>query len=255
MLSSISNDQLPCSQVSVKSPRSTIAMQKLQPGVSRIRWWGATMMSALGLLFGWQAGAQELPLALFLDPSLFVVEAALFQPASGLAPGTLARLNPSVIERLLTSPVTPPVRLVLNLCSNDHHEVVLERRELLGPGRVVCRGRVEGHPGSYVTLALSGGAMAGSVFIPARGMFQIQYAGNGWQRILKTDSLQLPRCGVERGSGSPPRDADPEKTGALLGGVAFQAASAPGDPTNSIIDLLIVYTAAARDGAGGTRRN
>ena len=203
------------------------------------------VMCVIGLVFGGQAGAQEPLATLFLDSAPSVAEAALFQAASGPGPATFARLNPSAMTRLVTSPATTALRLMLNLCSNEQHEVVLERRELLGPGRVVCRGRVEGHPGSYVTLALSGGAAAGSVFMPGRGMFQIQHAGKGWQRIVKTDGHQLPRCGVERGSRSPAQEVSSED-------FSFKAASAPGAPTNAIIDLLIVYTPQARDGAGGT---
>ena len=203
------------------------------------------VMWGLGFLSGWQAWGQK-PLAmLFLDSAPSVAEAALFQAACGPAPATFARLNPSAMTRLVTAPATPALRLVLNLASNEQYEAVLERREFPGPGRVVCRGRVEGHPASYVTLALSGGAVAGSVFIPGRGMFQIQHAGYGWQRIVETDGRQLPRCGVERSSGSPAQEASTED-------FSFKSASAPDAPTNAIIDLLIVYTSAARDGAGGT---
>lgn len=123
--------------------------------------------------------------------------------------------------------------------------MAVERRELFETGRVVCRGRLEGQPGSYATLAVSGGAVAGSVFIPGRGMFQIQHAGDGWQRIVEVDGSRLPPCGVQPRTRSaalefPVQSAD------------FQAASIPNAPTNVIIDLLIVYTPAARDGAGGT---
>jgi hypothetical protein len=199
----------------------------------------------LWLCLAFKIGAQHLPERLFFDAASVVGEAATVQATSSSRPARLVRLNPTAISRLESSPATPLLRLTLDLVNEASYEAVFERRELLQPGRVVCRGRVEGHPGSYVTLALSGGAVAGSVFIPARGMFRVQHAGNGVQRIVEVDGSRFLRCGVERES----RTSSSESSS---GDVFFGAASAPNAPTNAIVDLLIVYTPAARDGAGGT---
>jgi hypothetical protein len=100
-------------------------------------------------------------------------------------------------------------------------------------------GKVDDHAGSHVTLALSGEAAAGSVFIPGRGLFQMQHADNQWHQIVEATREHLSQCGVQQGSRSlnfPPQNLQP----------------ASAAPTTVVIDLLIVYTPAARDGAGGT---
>lgn len=199
---------------------------------------------------GWAAAQESTPL--FLDSLPSVAEEVVLRASSGLAHPTFARLNPLAIDRLMTVSAAPVLRLALNLAGDEEHEVALERREAPGAGRVVWQGRVVGRSGSTVTLALTGGALAGSVFIPGRGLFQVQHAGQGWQRIVHTDGSEVPRCGVQCDSGERERRADDEQGDSASGDVAFQAASAPGDPTNAVIDLLMVYTPAARDGAGGT---
>ena len=199
----------------------------------------------LALLFAWRSAAQDLTERLFLEADPAFAEEPVFQAAASSTRSRFAVLNPSARSWLAASLAALPLRLTLNLTGNEEYQAVFERRELLQPGRVVCTGRLEGRPGSYVTLALSGGAVAGSVFVPGQGMFQIQHSGNGWQRIVETAGSQLPSCAVKHRS----------RLASITSGIGeltFQAASSPAAPTNALIDLLIVYTADARDGAGGT---
>jgi len=205
----------------------------------------ALLLACAGALLTSRASADSLPVELFLNEASAVAQPAAFQAAPSSTPGTLLRLNPAAIWQLESLPTAPFLRLTLNFPRNEEYEVVFERGDLLAAGRVVSRGRVDHHPGSYVTLALSGGAVAGSVFIPGRGMFQIQGASGGWQRVVEVDATHLPRCGVEPGSRSSAREFSTEA-------LHVQAAGLPGAPTNVIIDLLLIYTPAAREGAGGT---
>lgn len=210
------------------------------------------MVWGLSVFLGLRAAAQDTSQPLFLDSASAVAEAVFLQASSGAPGSTYAQLNPSALVRLTMVPAAPVLRLAVDLTGHEQREVTLSQREVPGPGRVVWRGGVTGHPGSQVTFALSGGALAGSVFIPGRGLFQIQRAGNGWQRIVEIKGSQLPRCGVRCDSLEAERKADGEQRDSASDGVAFQAARAPGDSTNAVMDLLIVYTPAARDGAGGT---
>ena len=155
----------------------------------------------------------------------------------------LTRLNAERASLLVGGAPGLPLRLLLNLFSNEQHVAVLDQRSVLGPGRIVARGRVEGYPGSQVVLCLSGEALAGSVFVPGRGIFQIQHAGGGLHRIAEMDSARLPSCGVRSRSGS-------DASG--ISGPGFQPAGGQGPGTNVMIDLLVVYTPLARAGAGGT---
>lgn len=136
-----------------------------------------------------------------------------------------------------------PARLVLNLFTNEQHTLILERATRPGPGRIVARGRLEGIPASLVVLSLDGGALAGSVFAPGRGLFQIQAAGNGLHRILEMDSERMPRCGV---------DSHSESSSRFLPAGGFLPAGDPEPGTNVMLDVLVVYTPLARAGAGGT---
>jgi hypothetical protein len=146
----------------------------------------------------------------------------------------------------------------MDFSSNNQKIVTIDRRTLREAGRALCRGQVEGEPGSRVILAFCGDAVAGSIYRPSQGSSQqIQHAGNGWQRISEIGSSQIPRCGVGDES-----DYDeiqfPEDDIASHGLLAERGGESPAGPeaglaaTNAIIDLMIVYTPAAREGAGGT---
>ena len=182
------------------------------------------------------------------EPVPLFVEASDATPAAtGAGPFSrtqLLRLNPALAGALQGATPAAPVNLLLNLFSDEQHLVALSQNEMLEAGRFICRGRVTGRPDSLVILAIHDGAVAGSVFVPGRGHFQIQHAGNGWQRVAQVDPLRTPRCGVENHSFAP------SSPGQVPGGGIFQPAEGP--PTNSIIDLLVVYTPAARVGAGGS---
>lgn len=162
-----------------------------------------------------------------------------------LARSRSARLNLPTLARLATEDPSGVIRLSVDLSDDETYELTIDNRERLEPGRVLCRGRVVGHPGSDVTLAISGHAVAGTVFIPGRGTFQLQYAGKGMQRIVQADDHRLPQCGQTSHAAG---DGAVTATGDFL----IQAASGPNTATNTIIDLMIVYTGAARAGAGGT---
>ena len=226
-----------------QTPPRTKAPGKRGGRFSRRAWrpWVALLLIAAsaGLLGAEPSRGQDALVQLFLDP------AAPLPAAPPFSQVRLARLNPAVAEQLQAPAALAPLRLTLRLCDGEEDVLRIERRESPGPGRVVCRGRVEGEPGSFVTLALCRGAVAGSVFLPGRGSFQIQDAGAGWQRIGKIDGGSIPPCAASGRSGSTSSSAAaPPGTGSF-------ALPAPPPETNAILDLLVVYTRAARLGAGG----
>jgi hypothetical protein len=141
-----------------------------------------------------------------------------------------------------------PLRLGLDLSSNEQYTVIFDRREGGGSMRSRWRGRIEGRPGSYVLLALSRGVLAGSLLVPGSGAFQIQPAGDGWLRVIRNAGGPVPPCGVKDDEAHLAFSGAPAPG---LGALTFSAAAGE-PPTNAVLDLLVVYTAAARDGAGGT---
>jgi hypothetical protein len=155
----------------------------------------------------------------------------------------IAGLNLERTALLLRATPGQPLRLVLNLFSNEQHNAVLDRRTVLGPGRIVVRGRVEGVAASQVVLSLNDGALAGSVFVPGRGIFQIQQTAGGLHRIAEMDTARMPTCGVNSRSNT-------SSSGFRL--AEWRPAGVPAGGTNVTIDLLVVYTPLARVGAGGT---
>lgn len=157
----------------------------------------------------------------------------------------MARLNPDALGLLEGATETEPVRLTIHLPHDVNVDVVIDGINRIEAGRVVCRGVVPDRPGSVVTLAITGEALVGSLFIPGLGVFQIQHAGNGWQQVAGVNGSSLPPCAT-RG-----RSHRVEVGNSVVEPV-FQAASAGGSVSNVVIDLLVVYTKAAREGAGGT---
>lgn len=198
------------------------------------------------------ATAQETAVNLFLPALDFeLFDDPPLSAASAPAGSAQFRLNPPAVTRLLAWHAGQNIRLNLDLPGARSVEASVDRFDLIGSQRMVCRGHVIGRPGSQVTLALSGDAAAGSVFIPTEGMFQIQYAGQGWQRVTAIDTTQVPSCGVRTRDLTSSASTDTGRDSNTTMSPLVQAAGSPGGPTNAIIDLLIVYTPAARAGAGG----
>jgi hypothetical protein len=189
----------------------------------------------------------SLVLAQDLPGPLFDSSPPGWQPA-GVAAAPFARvqmagLNPERTALLLGATAGQPLRLVLNLFTNEQHTALLDRITAVGAGRIVVRGRVEGAEASQVVLSLNNGALAGSVFMPGRGIFQIQHVGGGLHRIAEMDSARMPTCGVNSRSSYSSSGFRP---------AGWQPAGEAGGGTNVTMDLLVVYTPLARVGAGGT---
>src|SRR6187402_1628307 len=81
--------------------------------------------------------------------------------------------------------------------------------------------------------------MAGSVFVPGKNTIQISYAGNGYHMVGEMDPEQIPPCNTL----VPPENLPP-----LQGGEIPGMAGA----VSQHVDVMVLYTAAARNGAGGT---
>ena len=219
------------------------------PFAGSLRFDCAAIIAATVLLFivSSRASAQSPAEKLFLESPAAPQKAAL--PSSSLfVRSKLVQLNAATAAQVQTATVSAPVRILIDLFSNEQFTALIDRSDVLAPGRVTCRGHVEGWLNSQVILTWNQSALAGSVFLPGRGSFQIQYAGNGWQRIGEMDAQHLPRCGVTNFSTQPL--ASP-KSAQLIGPSPANAQPKSGT-ASTIIDLLVIYTPDARDGAGGT---
>lgn len=104
-------------------------------------------------------------------------------------------------------------------------------------GRSVLFGKVIGSPESSVILAFHQGVMAGSVFLPGQKPARIEHAGDDMYRIVEFDPRSVPPCGAKR------------MPGLRAAAVAGELPAMSGDERVNV-DLLVVYTRAARVAAG-----
>ena len=127
--------------------------------------------------------------------------------------------------------------LTLNLFADVELVAVLDRVEPSYGGGFTWVGQVQDEPLSAVTLVVSEGMMAGTVVSP-QGLYQIRYAGNGVHAVHEIDPSAFPP------EAEPIPVEQPE-------GTAADAVPAATADDGSVIDVMVVYTPAARDATGG----
>ena len=188
----------------------------------------------------WAAPVKEAVEPLFVD---ITGEASPSpDPYSPTQVGSVQHAHLSWLGR--TKPLNEQSTLRLNLQPEfpEGWVAVRERTEIWSAEREVWLGRLEAEPGSRVVLSRSGEAVSGSVFSEAHGHFQIQSAGAGWHRVVRLSANCDLGCDTHPPQQSPIRKA--EASLSLSTEVGAQVHPA-------IIDVLVVYTEAARKGAGG----
>lgn len=133
------------------------------------------------------------------------------------------------------SETLPPI--VLNLFDDKIARALPTRRVSRTANSFIWHGQIEGLKHGQVTLAVEGGVMAGSIEMD-RQFFQIRHAGGEDYLIREIDPRRFPREGNPRPVSLPRSARD---------GVPAKAAD-----SSTLIDLMVVYTPAARVEEGGT---
>jgi hypothetical protein len=144
-----------------------------------------------------------------------------------------------------------PKTLRFDLFEDASFDVVLERLDtassLAGPGEsVIWLGHVSGVEESAVTVVVREDVVQGIVQLPSGEQFELQYAGDGVHRIVETDVAGFP-------PEAPPSEAAPLEAGAEATGddeTPFEAHAAAG-PGIAFVDVMMLYTPAARSAVGG----
>lgn len=129
-----------------------------------------------------------------------------------------------------------PDRLMLNLFPDVALTAAADRVEQRAPGTTIWQGHVTGDASSTVNLVLHDGVMVGNVR-HAGAAYEIRYTGPT-HVIYEVDLLGYAPC-----------------AGARLPDTAVgtpQATAVIAADDGSMVDMLVVYTATARAGAGGT---
>ena len=145
-------------------------------------------------------------------------------------------------------------KLLLNLFDDENLILNLERVENTSPdgNTISWFGRVEGLPESEVILINSDNVMSGNITLPGGRFFHIRFISEGVHAIREIDQTAFPPEAHPRVIEPPktaPREPDtPPKSDPDTSG---DSSSDP-DEIYNIIDVMVVYTPAARTAAGGT---
>jgi hypothetical protein len=125
--------------------------------------------------------------------------------------------------------------LHLNLFEDVNFTVQFYRVEPTFSGGTAYTGFIEEHPGAEIIMVKNGEILSANIYAGG-GFYQVRFEPGGLHRVMETDQSQYPQelppvpvtvpPGENRGDG--PLD------------------------TGKYIDVMVVYTAAARSGAGGT---
>ncbi len=124
--------------------------------------------------------------------------------------------------------------LTLNLFEDVIFTVIFDRIEQKRSGSISWIGRLKGVAYSQVILVVEGNMMAGNITMPG-AIYQVRYAGNGVHAIYEIDQSAFPP------------EAEPTP---IENSKERMALDATMNDDGSIIDILVVYTAAARSTAG-----
>ena len=169
-------------------------------------------------------------------------------------------------------------RLKLSLFTDTVLTAALERTLYRNDTNFTASGVIDEWPGSRVIVVVEGEVIAASINVPGLGLFQIRYDTNGFHKILEIDPSQLPGCKTIKKAPKKPRpiklskkkNIPPITNGSEPGDfltpppMMFNAASMfsgnifalqppvePDASSNTNVDVMVVYTAAAKTGAGG----
>ena len=158
-------------------------------------------------------------------------------------PGTAVRVRPEALAA-----ATPGGLLRLDLAPGVSAVGVVEEVHRTLLGRLVVSGRVAGRPGGRFTLVANGtgGEVAGSVRLGAGEVYRLGHPAGGGPG-LEVRRQGAPAVGGGNDEAEPPAPLTP----LLPHARALAPASGPADDPDSF-DLMIVYTAAARQDFGGT---
>jgi len=170
------------------------------------------------------------------------------------APQTLKRwvrrqrtmtLNPTALDVMNRPRTEAHTDVTLNLFDNGTRTLDLDQPSEHPNQTRVWRGRLQGETGSDVTLAISGTVMVGTILSNQR-LYKVEAAGGNLHRLIEIDEEALPP------DDHPIVVTDKNPFAAPpTGGTSQQSDTTAAAAGDSIVDLLVVYTSAAKAKEGG----
>ena len=186
------------------------------------------------------AAAPDTVPPLFDASPSFTRDAAAYgsHPAHALVRGRYVSGRTDVLVRADGLPrVGAGQRIGLNLFDDASFTATVTHVTQQSPGSHAWSGVIDGVEHGYVVLTLSGSALAGYVLVPG-AVYRIGYTENGRQVVEQIDP-----------SGFPTESAPVTPSPGGAGAARSPDAAAAAEPQ---IDVMVLYTAAARIAAGGT---
>lgn len=163
-------------------------------------------------------------------------------------------LNPMALDALRSARKERKATVTLDLFDTGARTLELDEPEIQGNKAKVWRGRLRSDQDSDVTLAVRGKKMAGTI-VSGQRLYKIEPTEDNRHRLVEIDDDAMrpdhhPLVVPDDGTPAEPPDPEPELqqpgAAAATGSVTTAAA-----PTNTIVDLLVVYTSTARAKQGG----
>lgn len=133
--------------------------------------------------------------------------------------------------------VTIPKAFFLNLFDDIVLEADIQKAKITYSGGTVYTGAVKGRPDSQVILAVKGGIISGNITMPGH-FYQVRYVSEGLHRIQEIDHARFPS------EMTPIPVSSLMEEGLFSEDIELDSAD--------LIDVLVVYTEAARSAMGGT---
>jgi hypothetical protein len=224
----------------------------------RVDYYAAAMGVAVGIIAGlfiadmkqayWFDAINALPPTAAGHPPASTPAGALFEDSAAEVPGQL-KTGPRVKNGRgravqVNQDLLNQDSLVLNLFE-DVSLVAVKERVVIDENGMSWIGRIEGAEDSEVILSLRGKAMMGTVRV-GQDAYDIVYAGNGVHVVRQVDP------NAEAPHSEPIPVSEAEMAAELAsGGTALRAPAVSGDTGGAVIDLMVLYTAAAKNNAGG----
>lgn len=163
-------------------------------------------------------------------------------------------LNPAALEAMKLARKESKQDVALDLFDAGTRILELDEPEVQGNKAKVWRGRVRGDQDSDVTLAVRGKKMAGTIVVGQR-LYKIEPTEDNRHRLVEIDDdamrpdhhpLVVPDDGTPADPPAPEPELQQPSTATATTTVTTAAAT-----TNTIVDLLVVYTPTARAKQGG----